>query len=395
MYYQRTIKSQEFRIMNKKIYIFIVLLIGSIITTIFYFIKNKRIENSYQIENNAPIEDTTTVEIIWAGDLMAHLPWTNSGLKNGKYNYDTSYTYIKDYIIKADYAIVNLETTLNGPKYSGYPTFSAPDAMAHDAYNAGFDFMALSNNHCADKGKSGIKRTRHVLDSLKIPYVGIYNDTNEYNKEYPKLIEVNGIKISILNYTYSTNGMPVFPPNYVTIIDSSSIKEGIEKAKKQKSDLIIAIMHWGEEYQNIESKRQEYFAKYMCSLGVDIIFGAHPHVVQPIKTFNNINDSGKVVPVFYSVGNFISNQRDRYKDGGIFAKVTVKKYKTNTWVDDFSYQPFWVRLNKANNSYIPLPYSWWISNQGNLKIGSADSISAATFFNDTKKIIGSDVKLEY
>jgi hypothetical protein len=343
--------------------------------------------------NVQPQKDSVTIKMIFAGDLMGHMPWINSGLKNGDYHYDTAYTFIKPYIERADYAMLNLETTLNGAPYTGYPMFTSPDALARDAKKAGFDFMALANNHCADRGNSGIRRTNHVLDSLKIPHTGSFNDTAMFLKNYPPVIDVKGIKIAILNYTYSTNGIPVYGPNYVNIIDSISIMDGIKKAKAKNPDLIISIMHWGEEYSRKESDWQERFARLMATNGVDIVFGAHPHVVQPIKTFPSAKDASRVVPVFYSVGNFLCNQRDRYKDGGIFAEVTITKVNGKTYVNDFCYLPFWLRKNESNRSYVAIPLNNWDKNGAQFNLPVEDSLLAVQFLNDTRKTIGDGVKL--
>ncbi len=349
-------------------------------------------KNSLQTPLNNQ-KDSVCIKIIFSGDLMGHMPWINSGLKNGEYHYDTAYTYIRSYIQQADYAMLNLETTLNGPPYTGYPMFTSPDALASDAQKAGFDYMALANNHCADRGNSGIVRTNYVLDSLRIPHTGSFNDTAMFEKNYPPVIEIKGIRIAVLNYTYSTNGIPVYGPNYVNIIDTTSILEGIKKAKAKKPDFIMAIMHWGEEYQRTESNFQERFAKLMAANGVDLVFGAHPHVVQPIKTLPSVRDSSRVVPVFYSVGNFLCNQRDRYKDGGIFAEVTICKVEGKTWLQDFCYYPFWVRKNESNKSYVAIPLNNWEQNGSKFNLPYEDSLLAVQFLTDTKKTIGAGVRI--
>ncbi len=340
-----------------------------------------------------PQKDSVSIRIVFAGDLMGHMPWINSGLKDGEYNYDTAYTFIKPYIQKADYAILNLETTLNGPPYKGYPMFSSPNELAADAQKAGFDFMALANNHCYDRGRTGIKRTNHVLDSLKIPHTGAFNDTAEFEKNYPPIVEVKGIRIALLNYTYGTNGLQVYAPNVVNIIDSTSILDGIKKAKAKKPDLIISIVHWGNEYNLKESDWQTKFAKLMAANGVDLIFGAHPHVVQPIKTLPSAKDSSQVVPVFYSCGNFISNQDERNRDGGIFAEVTICKVNGKTYITDHSYMPFWIRQNKSNRSYVAIPLNNWDRDAGKYNLPVNDSLLAVTFLNDTKKTMGDGVRM--
>ena len=160
-----------------------------------------------------------------------------------------------------------------------------------------------------------------------------------------------------------------------------------------KPDFIISILHWGEEYSRKESSRQQMFAELMAKNGVDLIFGAHPHVVQPIKTFPSVNDSGKVVPVYYSVGNFFCNQRDRYKDGGIFAEVTICKVDGKTWLQDFAYLPFWIRKNETNRSYVAIPMNNWEKDAAKYNLPQADAQAAELFLNDTKKTIGAGVRV--
>lgn len=378
--------------LKRKVVVFAIIAAAILVPVMMVlFNPGKTIKNKEIIVKNK--KDSVCIRIVFSGDLMGHMPWINSGLRNGEYHFDTTYTFIKPYIEKADYAILNLETTLNGKPYHGFPMFSSPDALVSGAKKAGFDFMALANNHCADKGNSGIRRTNYVLDSLRISHTGSFNDTAMYEKNYPPLIEVKGIRIAVLNYTYSTNGIPVYGPNYVNIIDSVSILQGIKKAKAKNPDFIIAIMHWGEEYSRTESDRQIRFAKLLVSNGIDLVFGAHPHVVQPIKTFPSSKDSSRVVPVFYSVGNFLCNQRDRYKDGGIFAEVTICKVDGKTWLQDFCYLPFWLRKTELKRSYVAIPLNNWDIEGSKFNLPLEDSLLAVQFLNDTKKTIGDKVKI--
>lgn len=382
---------------SKKLSPVLILLIAAVLLTAVAVPVFNLLNKGKSGKNDQPMieqkKDTVTIKLIFAGDLMGHMPWINSGLHNGNYDYDTTYRFIKPYIESADYSIVNLETTLNGPPYSGYPMFTSPDALARDAKEAGFDFMALANNHCYDRGSKGVARTIHVLDSLKIPHTGSFNDTAEYEKTYPPIVDVKGIKIAILNYTYGTNGLTVYPPNCVNIIDSASILEGINKAKAKKPDMIISVVHWGNEYQTKESEWQTKFAKLMAANGVDLIFGAHPHVVQPIKTLPSSKDSSQLVPVFYSCGNFISNQDEINRDGGIFAEVTITKVDGKTWINDFAYLPFYIRQNKSNRSFMAIPLNHWDRDGASYNLTEGDSLLAVRFLNGTKKTIGDGVKM--
>jgi poly-gamma-glutamate synthesis protein (capsule biosynthesis protein) len=375
----------------------LILLIAAVLITVIVVPIVGLITKKNSGSNNPPVvehkRDSVTIKIIFAGDLMGHMPWINSGLHNGQYDYDTTYRYIKPYIESADYAIVNLETTLNGPPYSGYPMFTSPDALARDAKEAGFDFMALANNHCNDRGNKGIVRTNFVLDSLKIPHTGSFVDTAQYNNTYPPVVDVKGVKIAILNYTYGTNGLTVYAPNVVNIIDSTSILEGIKLAKAKKPDMIISVVHWGNEYQTKEGEWQTKFANLMAANGVDLIFGAHPHVVQPIRTIPVDSDSSKQVPVFYSCGNFISNQDEINRDGGIFAEVTITKVEGRTWISDFAYLPFYIRQNQADRSFMAIPLNHWERDGASYNLTEGDSLLAVRFLNGTKKTIGSSVPM--
>jgi len=374
----------------------IIIIAAVIITVIAIPVINILGKGKRGTNNQPPIEpkkDSVTIKLIFAGDLMGHMPWINSGLHNGNYDYDTTYTYIKPYIQSADYAIVNLETTLNGPPYTGYPMFTSPDALPRDAKEAGFDFMALANNHCNDRGNKGIVRTNYVLDSLKIPHTGSFNDTAQYESTYPPVVDVKGVKIAILNYTYGTNGLTVYPPNVVNIIDSVSILDGIKRAKAKKPDMIISVVHWGNEYQTKEGDWQTKFAKLMAANGVDLIFGAHPHVVQPIKTLASAKDSSQKVPVFYSCGNFISNQDEINRDGGIFAEVTISKVDGKTWISDFAYLPFYIRQNQADRSFMAIPLNHWERDGASYNLSNGDSLLAVRFLNGTKKTMGDGVEM--
>jgi poly-gamma-glutamate capsule biosynthesis protein CapA/YwtB (metallophosphatase superfamily) len=376
--------------------VLIILIVAVVITAITIPVINIMGKGKQGHNNEPSVEhkkDSVTIKLIFAGDLMGHMPWINSGLHNGNYDYDTTYRYIKPYIESADYAIVNLETTLNGPPYSGYPMFTSPDALARDAKEAGFDFMTLANNHCNDRGNKGITRTNYVLDSLNIPHTGSFIDTAQYENTYPPVVDVRGVKIAILNYTYGTNGLTVYPPNVVNIIDSTSILDGIKKAKAKKPDMIISVVHWGNEYQTKEGEWQNRFAKLMAANGVDLIFGAHPHVVQPIRVLPSAKDSSQKVPVFYSCGNFISNQDEINRDGGIFAEVTITKVEGKTWISDFAYLPFYIRQNQADRSFMAIPLNHWERDGSSFNLSTADSLLAVRFLNGTKKTIGDGVKM--
>ncbi|MCL2259894.1 MAG: CapA family protein [Fibromonadales bacterium] len=286
----------------------------------------------------------TELRIIFAGDLMGHTTQINAAQREAKgkgYNYKPFYQYFKSYFSAADLAVINLEHTLAGPPYAGYPQFSSPDESIFAIKDAGFDLVATANNHSLDRGKQGLERTVSVLDSIGMKHFGIYRDTAEKKANYPLIVEKNNIKLAFLNYTYGTNMLVEEEPNIVNRIDSAQILTDIKKAQNESPDFIIAFMHWGNEYENKENEAQRELAQFMALNGVNMIIGSHPHVVQPLGKIYVPGYKDSVL-VMYSLGNFISNQRDRYKDGGIIFEATLLKNEHRTKVINHGYVPFWV-----------------------------------------------------
>lgn len=271
--------------------------------------------------------DSLVLRLLFAGDIMGHSPQIESAWNpdSGSYIYDSCFAFVRPIIESADLAIGNLELTFAGPPYSGYPRFSSPDALGSALKNAGFDILCTANNHAADRGYEGLVRTLNVLDSLKILYTGTFRSKAERDSVYPLLIDAKGIRLALLNYSYSTNGMPFPLPGIVNLIDTGLIRKDIEQTKLLHPDLIFAFMHWGEEYERFPSSVQKKLARYLFHLGVDAIIGSHPHVVQPIEILTDSLAGFSQCPVFWSLGNFISNQRVRYRDGGIMALIEVRK----------------------------------------------------------------------
>jgi len=270
------------------------------------------------------------ITLLFVGDAMQHAPQINSAERpEGKYDYSECFEHIRNEVKSADISVVNLETTHAGKPYTGYPVFSAPDEFSAELQRSGFNLFVIANNHSADKGKKGIERTIDVLDSLKIMYTGTFKDLVARDSTYPLLVEKNGFRLAFLNYTYDTNGLPVTTPNIVNEISDKTILQDIEKAKTLNPDLIIACLHWGIEYQRTPSKEQRRLAKLMIDNGVQVIIGSHPHVIQPMEGVLNSDKSTYKSIVAYSLGNFISNQNDRYTDSGAMVKISIEKDEEN------------------------------------------------------------------
>jgi len=348
-------------------------------------------------------QDSTasTLKIIFAGDLMGHVTQINAAKKeaNGKgYDYKPVYKHLKSYFLNADLAVINLEHPLAGEPYSGFPQFSSPDESVFAIKDVGFNIIATANNHSLDRGKQGLERTLSVLDSMRLEHFGIYRHPAERDNRYPLFIEKNGIKIAFLNYTYGTNMLVEEEPNVVNRIDTALISGDIKKAKFASPDFIIAFMHWGVEYENTQNQEQKELAQFLAANGVNLIIGSHPHVVQP---FDKIYAPGArdSIPVMYSLGNFFSNQRNRYTDGGIVFEVNLQKnsrlgrrggvsYRTE--IVSYGYMPFWVyRFNKNDgNVFRLLPECKKHRNAcKEYKINAADKAAMELFFEDTKKLL--------
>jgi poly-gamma-glutamate synthesis protein (capsule biosynthesis protein) len=297
-------------------------------------------------------ESKNQLKLIFAGDIMGHDTQIESAKTPYGYNFDTCFSILKPIIEKADIAIANLEVTLAGPPFKGYPQFSSPDELAAAASNAGFDIFITANNHSLDRRKQGLERTIRILDSMEIIRTGTFKNQEEKDLNYPLIIEKNNIRLALLNYTYGTNGLKVESPNIVNYIDREQIAKDLTKAELAEPDFTIVTIHWGLEYQREENEEQQELARFMVEAGADAVIGSHPHVVQPVKTIHNKETEALVV---YSLGNFISNQRKRYTDGGILFEMTLTK-DGETTVTDYNYLPVWVYkpLRRDGGNYFVL-----------------------------------------
>ena len=290
-----------------------------------------------------------TVRIVAAGDLMQHIPQVMAArLKDDttKYDYTPSFRYVASHFRDADLSIVNLETTLSesGPYY-GYPCFKSPAEVADAMQDMGIDVAALANNHCCDRGAYGIKSTAEILDKRGISRVGVYRDSVEYKANNVLYLKRCGISFAIVNYTYGTNGINVPKGMVVNHLDSVAMARDLASINRDSVDCVIAVVHWGNEYERQPNREQKKMADFMRRSGVDIILGSHPHVVQPFE----VDDRGVTL---YSLGNFVSNQRTRYRDGGLIATIDVtivergegEEVKSRSVKYDLDVTPVWVHL---------------------------------------------------
>ena len=263
-----------------------------------------------------------TVCLMFGGDLMQHIPQVRAAYKSGKYDYSTSFQYVAPMFRNADIAVLNLETTLTTRgDYSGYPSFASPIEVADAMADMGIDIALLANNHCCDRAGRGIDTTVEQLAKHNIAHTGAFTGKEDYDANNVLHFKSKGIRFALVNYTYGTNGYPVPKGKIVNIIDKERIKRDISTINRDSVDCVIACMHWGIEYQRQPNAEQKEMTQFLKSLGVDVIIGGHPHVVQTYE----VSSDGVV---FYSLGNLVSNQRKRYTNGGLIAEVNIVRCDT-------------------------------------------------------------------
>ena len=267
-----------------------------------------------QMESETIVEVTEekepdSMQIVMIGDMLMHDRIVESGLQeDGTYNFDHLFANVKDTIEAADFAIVNQETIMGGPSfgYTGYPSFNSPYELAHAEEKAGFDLLLLATNHTLDKSGRGVVNCMEYLDEHlpELDYVGI-NHSQEEQENDIYTYEANGIKVAVLNYTYGTNGIPLpeDKPYIVNLMDEDKIRADIQKAE-EIADFTILCPHWGTEYNLGTDSSQEKWVQIFLEEGVDLVLGAHPHVIEPIEWVSD--EEGNEMLVYYSLGNFVN-----------------------------------------------------------------------------------------
>jgi len=308
------------------------------------------------------------LSIYAAGDIMAHAPQQASALqKYGSYDFNENYQYVKPIIEQADIAICNIEMTFAGKPYAGYPRFSAPDEIAAAVKNAGFDIAVTANNHAFDNGAAGVKRTIEVLTSAGFQTTGTFASPDD--KKY-LLVSVKGVIVAIISATFESgningniaiNGIAITKDSAKLINsffgqDIKKYEDLISQAKKEGAEIVICYFHWGTEYQTLPEQAQKDIALKLAAAGADIIFGSHPHMIQG---FEVLKLKDKQIPVYYSLGNFISNQRKELmgqslSENGIIAQVNLTFDTENKKIIEISsnYTPTWVDKYFQNGRYV-------------------------------------------
>jgi len=268
-----------------------------------------------------------SIKLAAVGDIMIHSPQITSAYvaEGNTYDFLSNYSYVASYLHEADFAVANLETTLAGEAFafSGYPLFNSPPELAGALKESGFDLLSTANNHSLDRGLDGVLNTIEYIEEAGLNYVGTARSQEERDRGF--ILSQNDIKIAFYAYTYGTNGLPIPSGRdyLVSLIDEDLIRADVERAKNVEGvDLVFIIIHWGNEYERLPSASQREMAERLIDMGVDVIIGSHPHVIQPAEIIKTETAQGLVL---YSLGNFISNQRWQYTDSGVIVFIQVTK----------------------------------------------------------------------
>lgn len=333
--------------------------------------------NSSDITSSeVPIPDPITVTIGATGDYLIHTPIiTGYTRSDGSYDFTDMFKYVTEYYNKFDYFVGNLEVTF-GENYMNYvgsgSLFNCPDSLAPALKGAGVDMLLTANNHSYDTNSFGFHRTMQVLQDNNLEYIGTHADGE---KNY-KVVDVGGIKIGMINYTYQTSIEPGYSLNGITIktedVDNintfseakldlfySAMEQNMANMYSDGAEIIMLYIHWGNEYHEKPTDLQKGMAQKLCDLGVDVIVGGHPHVVEPIDVLSS-DISGKQTVCIYSTGNAVSNQRiaampntskkfpnvakGATEDGVIFSVSITKQGTGEVWVSAIDAMPTWVNM---------------------------------------------------
>ena len=360
----------------------------------------------------APTEEApqlvSTATVLSTGDILMHGKVINSGKQDdGSYNFDSIFQYVKSYAQAADFSVANLETTLcgtdNGYAYAGNPKFNCPDAIVDSLKGAGFDMLLTANNHADDTSLVGYKRTLNVVREKGLDTLGTYLSADEQKWT---IEEVNGIKIGMVCYTYSDgfsqNGYPLL--NYNEVGENgilnyftydklpefyTQLQGYLDEMKAAGAEATVVYLHWGEEYKwktgEGPNANQTAMAQKLCDMGVDVIVGGHPHVVQPVDLLTSGTDAEHKTIVLYSMGNAVSNQRKEemqqseptgHTEDGVLFCVTFAKYSDGSvFVDSAELIPTWVNMhaNSGATEYNILPLEEATAAQWQAQFGLTDT----------------------
>lgn len=373
--------------------------------------KTGRVENSVDEKEQEAIENEEIkyIDIVSLGNLIIHQSQINGAKNENGYDFSPSFQYIKEMVSEADISLGILEGALAGGEPTGYPIFNSPDEVIDSLRDTGIDVVNYANNHIYDYDDEGLQRTIEITKEKGLDVLGV--KSTEEEKSY-LVKEVDGVKIGFASYVFETaavNGYKTINSNPVSINSENLINtfnyndlesfynriaSEISAMKAEGVEFIIASMHWGEEYNTYTEATQNEIAKKLNELGVDIILGGHPHVIQPYEII--CNESGHSTFVIYSQGNSLSNQSEQEigvaeSEDGIMIKFTLEKKDGNVSLKEYKIIPTWVyKEEKGDGTYYHkiIPVEEALANPEEYGINSDVYARLENSLNRTKSILG-------
>ena len=370
-----------------------------------------RVENSVDEKEEEAIENEEIkyIDIVSLGNLIIHQSQINGAKNENGYDFSPSFQYIKEMVSEADISLGILEGALAGGEPTGYPIFNSPDEVIDSLRDTGIDVVNYANNHIYDYDDEGLQRTIEITKEKGLDVLGV--KSTEEEKSY-LVKEVDGVKIGFASYVFETaavNGYKTINSNPVSINSENLINtfnyndlesfynriaSEISAMKAEGVEFIIASMHWVEEYNTYIEATQNEIAKKLNELGVDIILGGHPHVIQPYEII--CNESGHSTFVIYSQGNSLSNQSEQEigvaeSEDGIMIKFTLEKKDGNVSLKEYKIIPTWVyKEEKGDGTYYHkiIPVEEALANPEEYGINSDVYARLENSLNRTKSILG-------
>ncbi len=286
----------------------------------------------------------SSITLCMVGDVILHQRILDASATAEGYDFNGLFANTASEIQKYDIRIVNQETIMGGPDlgYSGYPAFNTPYEEADALVHAGFNVVLQASNHALDKGQSAVQNCLHYWNTIHpdTAVLGIHDET-EFSRKM-LIYEKNDLRVAVLNYTYGTNQyqeevISGLLSDEVSFWDPMLVQEDIQEAQEQ-ADYVVVCPHWGDENDTSISEEQEEWTELFLEWGVDLVIGTHPHVLQPVETFKR--KDGHEMLVYYSLGNFISNQEEKYGNVGAMAQVVIAKDENGlAYTEDYGVRP--------------------------------------------------------
>ena len=355
-----------------------------------------------EAEEAAKTPVVTTASVIAVGDNLYHQSLIDAGKSDsGTWNYDAIYDKVKDQIQAADVAMVDQETvfTTDHDAVSSYPSFATPTEVGDSLINVGFDVIESATNHIDDYGFDYLDQTLKFWKEKypSIPVLGIHD--SQEDADAIKTLEVNGIKIAFLDYTYGTNnsGAGEGKEYMIDIMNDKNKVASMIKKAKDASDCLIFVAHWGKEGEAMPTEYEKEWATFLMQQGVDIVVGGHPHILQPYGRMSD--DQGHNMLIFYSLGNFVSTQESLTGLLEGMASFTIQKStlngKSTIEILDPTVKPMVMHYNKDTgvfNPYMLDDYTEDLASQHGVRDILGEEFSLANLQAKFKEIMSMNVE---